>query len=303
MKKFILMVAVAATCIMCKKGETVSSAGAAADSLYSAASDKTGEIQDQAGAALDSASIRIKDFENTKNDVKDRMESTAKTIDSLSDKISDVSLESKTAKKDSAEKDGKIVVNVPAPKVIRETRVVYKEKSGKENFETKAPKNQLIKTGTLELSVNDAETVKESVKDEVSKYDGHIRSENISTGNDGRKTAYLKIKVPLRKFDYLMNDLSYNLGDVENKSIDVTGQQVVENSLCEIDVTLYGKEGGSPAGSAPETFGEKSLAAVSSGWNVITSVFLFLLPLWPVFLIAGAGYYFYQKKKGKSAGH
>lgn len=298
MKKFILVGAIAASCIMCKKGETTaSSAGVSADSLYSATPENMNEVQEKADAALDSAGVRIRDFEKTTDDVKDRIENTSKIVDSLSDKISKVSLESGTVKKDSARKEEKIVVNVPAPKVIRETKVIYKEKSGKENFEIKAPKNQLIKTGTLELSVNDAETVKETVKDEVSKYDGHIRSENISTGNDGRKTAYLKIKVPLRKFDYLMDDLSYNMGDVENKSIDVTGQQVVENSLCEIDVTLYGKDSGSPAGKAPETFGEKSFAAVSSGWNVITSVFLFLLPLWPVFLIAGAGYYFYKKNR------
>jgi hypothetical protein len=50
------------------------------------------------------------------------------------------------------------------------------------------------------------------------------------------------------------------------------------------------------AHKAPETFGEKSLAAVSSGWSVITSIFLFILPLWPLFLIAGIGYYFYKKR-------
>lgn len=298
MKKFIVMVAVAATCIMCKKGETVSSpAGASADSLYSATSENMNEVQEKADAALDSAGVRIRDFEKTTDDVKDRIENTSKMVDSLSEKISNVALESKTEKKDSVKKDQKIVVNVPAPKVIRETKVVYREKPKKENNELNIPKNRLVKTGTLEIDVNDAETAKEIVKEEVAKYDGFIRSENISVSSDDKKTAYLKIKVPLQKFDYLMSDLNYNLGEVKDKSIDVTGQEVVENTMCDLEITLYGKNDIASAENRPGTFGEKSFAAVSSGWNVITSVFLFLLPLWPVFLIAGAVYYFYKKKK------
>lgn len=303
MKKFILLAAVSCTFIMCKKGETTAAhledTLHSADSTVSAASEQLNKVSDQANAALDSASVRIKDFENAKNEVKDNIENTSKIVDSLSDKISNITLESKTEKKDSAKKDRKIVVNVPAPKIIRETKVVYKEKPQKENFELNIAKNQLMKTGTLELNVNDAETAKEIVKDEVSKYDGFIRSENISVGNDDRKTAYLKIKVPLQKFDYLMSDLSYNLGDVENKSINVTGEEIVKGTLCEIDITLYGIEASNTEKAESETFGEKSFAAVSSGWNVITSIFLFVLPLWPLFVLGGIGYYFY-KKRGKN---
>jgi hypothetical protein len=300
MKKFILVVAVAASCIMCKKGEATASGLEntlhSADSTVSAASEKISQVNDQANAALDSANVKIKEFESTKNDVKDRIESTSKIVDSLSDKISSVKLETKSAKKDSVKKDEKIVVNVPAPKVIRETKIVYKDKPKKENSELNIPKNKFLKTGVLELTVDDAETAKEMVKEHVAKYDGLVRSENISLNNNDNKTAYLKIKIPIQKFDYLMDDLSYNLGKVENKSIELSGQEFVQNTMCEIDVTLYGKDGSYAENKKPETFGEQSFAAVSSGWNVITSIFLFILPLWPLFLIAGAGYYFYKKR-------
>ncbi|WP_294288151.1 DUF4349 domain-containing protein [uncultured Chryseobacterium sp.] len=303
MKKFILLVAVSGTFIMCKKGEAATSnlenTIHSADSTVSAASEELNKVSEQANAALDSASVRIKDFEHAKNEVKDKIENTSKIVDSLSDKISNAALESKTAKKDSIKKDPKIVVNVPAPKVIRETKVVYKDQPKKENPEPIALKNRLVKTGTLEIDVNDAETAKEIVKEEVAKYDGFIRSENISVSNDDKKTAYLKVKVPLQKFDYLMSDLSYNLGTVENKSIDVAGQEVADNTMCDLEITLYGKEDSYTENKNPETFGEKSFAAVSSGWNVITSIFLFILPLWPLFLLVGIGYYFY-KKKGKN---
>lgn len=291
---------------MCKKGEANASdlenTLQSADSTVSATSEKLNDIGDKANAALDSANVKIKDFENAKNEVKDKIENTSKMVDSLSEKISNVALESKTEKKDSVKKDQKIVVNVPAPKVIRETKVVYREKLKKEKNELIVPINRLVKTGTLEINVNDAETAKEIVKEEVAKYDGFIRSENISVSSDDKTIAYLKVKVPLQKFDYLMSDLNYNLGEVKDKSINVTGQEVVENTMCELEITLYGKEGSYNENKNPETFGEKSFAAVSSGWNVITSIFLFILPLWPLFLLGAIGYYFY-KKKGKNTNH
>lgn len=288
---------------MCKKGESAASqlenAVHSADSTVSSASEKINEVSDKANAALDSASVKIKEFEDTKNEVKNKIENTSKIVDSLSEKISSVKLETKTEKKDSAKKEEKIVVNVPAPKVIRETKIVYKDKPKKENYELIIPQNKLVKTGVLELTVDDAETAKEIVKQEVSKYDGFVRSENISLNNNENKIAYLKIKVPIQKFDYLMDDLSSNLGTVENKSIELSGQNFVQNTLCEVDITLYGKAGSYAETEEPKTFGEKSFAAISSGWEVITSIFLFILPLWPLFLIGGIGYYFFKKRQQK----
>lgn len=297
MKKFILLVAVSSTFIMCKKGEATAShlenAVHSADSAVSAASDKINKVSNQANAALDSADIKIKDFENTKEKVKEQFENTSKIVDSLSDKISSVKLESK---KDSVKKEEKIVVNVPAPKVIKETKVVYKDKPKKENYELNIPKNKMVKTGVLELTVDDAELARETVKDEVKKYDGFIKSESTSLNNNDKKIAYLKVRVPIQKFEYLMEELSYNIGTVENKGIEVSGQDFVQNTMCEVDITLYGKEASYTENKEPKTFGEKTFAAVSSGWDVIMSIFLFLLPLWPLFLIIGIGYYFYKKR-------
>ncbi|WEK70004.1 MAG: DUF4349 domain-containing protein [Candidatus Chryseobacterium colombiense] len=300
MKKFILLVALSSTFIMCKKGETTAShlenVVNSADSVASVASDKINKVSDQANAALDSADIKIKDFENTKEKVKEQFGNTSKMVDSLSDKISSVKLESKKEKKDSAKKEEKIVVNVPAPKVIKETKIVYKDKPKSENYELNVSKNKMVKTGVLELTVNDPELARETVKEEVKKYDGFIKSENTSLNNNDKKIAYLKVRVPIQKFEYLMEDLSYNIGTVENKGIEVSGQDFVQNTMCEVDITLYGKEGSYTENKESKTFGEKTFAAVSSGWDVIMSIFLFILPLWPLFLIIGIGYYFYKKR-------
>lgn len=300
MKKFILLVAVSGTFIMCKKGEASTSelenAISSADSTVFGASEKISEIDEKANAAMDSAHVKIKDFQQAGNEIKENIENTSKVVDSLSERISSVKLESKAEKKDSASKENKIVVNVPAPKVIKETKIVYKNAPKKENSEL-IQQNRFIKKGTLELSVNDAETAKEIVKDEVAKYNGFVRSESVSLQNDDKKTAYLKVKVPIQKFDYLMSDLNYNLGTVENMNIETSGRDVVENTMCEIDITLYGQQGSVAEDKNPKTLGAQSFAAISSGWNAITSIFLFILPLWPLFLLAGIGYYFYKKRK------
>lgn len=300
MKKFILLVAVSSTFIMCKKGEATSSqvenAINSADSTVTDVNNKINSISDEANAIFDSASIKIKDFEKTKSEAEQKIEATSKSIDSISDKIANLKLESKIEKKDSAEK--KIVVNVPVPKVIKETKIIYKDKP---QIQEAISKNKMMKTGVLELNVNDAETAKEIVKEEVKKYDGFIKSENISLNNNEKKIAYLKVKVPIQKFDYLMDDLSYNIGEVENKGIDVSGQNFVNNTMCDVEITLYGTSQSTLVKDEPQTFGGKSLAAVSSGWNVITSIFLFILPLWPLFVIAGIGYYFYKQKSNNKS--
>lgn len=308
MKKYILLLAAATTFTMCKKGEATKSQMEksinTADSLVNDMSDKAENMNSEAEAVFDSANIKIKDFEKTKSNVTEIIESTSKSIDSISDKIANMKLESKLEKRDSLHKKSEnIVVNVPSPKIIKETKIIYKDKPKNDHYEHIISKNKMTKTGILELKVNDAETAKEIVKEQVKKYDGLIKSENISLNNNEKKIAYLRVRVPIQKFDYLMEDLSYNIGEIENKGIDIAGQDLVNNTLCDIEITLYGYSEILAVKEKPEGFGSQSLAAVSSGWNVITSIFLFILPLWPLFLIAGIGYYFYKKKNKNLSGN
>lgn len=303
MKKLLLSAAIACTCIMCKKAEGTSpweNSVSTADSAVSDAANTIKSVQKETGAIADSAGIRIRELDETSHEIREKIETQSKSVDSLAGKIASVKLESANAKGDSTEKkkEEKIVVNVQAPKVIRETKVIYKNQPKKEPVE-KAAADRLVKTGTMELTVPNAESAKETVKEQVEKYDGIIKSENISLNNNDRKIAYLKVRVPIQKFDYLMDDLSYNIGKVEAQGIEVSGKDFVRNTLCDVDITLYGSE--NPVKTTQsETLGGRSLAAISSGWDAITSVFLFILPLWPLFLIAGTGYYFYKKKSGET---
>lgn len=285
---------------MCKKSEATKSqlegAIQSADSTITATSEKINDINNTADAVFDSASVKIKEFDDTKNGIKEKIEATSKTVDSLSHKIATTKLESKPEKKDSTgRKSEKIVINVPSPKVIKETKIIYKDKAKKENNELNVSKNKMIKTGRLELNVENTETAKEIATQEIRKYDGFIQSENISLNNNDKKIAYLRVKVPIQKFEYLMDDLS-SIGMIENKGTEISGQNYIENTICDLEVTLYGATTGYTEIDKPKTFGDQSFAAISSGWSVITGIFLFILPFWPLFLIIGIGYYFYKKK-------
>ncbi|WP_333597254.1 DUF4349 domain-containing protein [Chryseobacterium flavum] len=304
MKKFILLAAVSSTFIMCKKGEITQSkiekTIQAADSLTTSATETIDHAGQSIGNTLDSANIKIKDLEETKNTIRQNIENTSKIVDSLSDKITSVKLESGVEKKDSADKKPeKPTVHVSSPKVIRETRVIYKEKPKNDSYELTVKKDRMIKTGQVSVTADQAETVKEMIKEEVMKNNGFIKAEDLSyiesadRRREDRKVYSLDIRVPIQNFDSLMDALNSSIGDIESKNVQVSGNHYTENAICSISVNVTDK---TETEKGPETFGEKSLAAIASGWNVITSVFLFILPLWPLFLIGGIGYYFYKKK-------
>lgn len=312
MKKYILLVAISGAFIACSQKGGVSQsqieeAVNTIDSTATVASDAIDNASKVANEALDSASIRIKDIEGTKNDIQDKIESTSRMVDSLSDKIASTKLESKIEKKDSAtKKPERTATHVPAPKVIKETKIIYKEKPQNDSYELSMPKDKMVKTGYLVVRADHAETVKEIIREEAIKNNGYVKSENqsyIEAANprdENQKIYSLNIKVPIQHFDGLMEALNSNIADIETRDIQVTGRNYADNTICSIDVNITDK---TEAEKEPKTFGGKSLAAIESGWDVITSIFLFLLPLWPVFLIGGIGYYFYKKKKNSNIPH
>lgn len=304
MKKFILLVAVSGTFIMCKKAEAtqdnINEAIHSADSAATVATETIDHVSKTADKVLDSASIKIKDFENTKNDIQQKIEHTSKMVDSLSDKIAHTQLESKIEKKDSAEKKSeKVAVKAPAPKVIKETRIIYKDKPKNDSYELNMSRDKMVKSGYLVIKAENAETVKEIIREEANRNSGYIKSENLSyvesasPHGEDQKVYSLDIKVPMQHFDGLMEAINSNVGDIDTKDIQVSGRNYADNAICTINVNISEN---AKTETEPKTFGGKSLAAIESGWDVITSIFLFILPLWPLFLIAGIGYYFYKKK-------
>ncbi len=291
MKKIILTLMVTLSIVSCKKYET-SEAKSETTETDSAASVNTDST---IAFAKKEVTSKILDLEEEKKmlDEKFKTELDSSTKESIVNEIKNTERKIDSVRKTVVS----VVNNIQIPqKTVKETKIVFKESPKAKKIQE--PVKIVTKTGNIDILVDDMETGKEIAKDQIRKYDGIIKSEQISQGNEW-KTNYLKISVPYQKSDYLLEDLERNVGKIEQKNIQILGEQYSENAICDLEITLLQKNNDIAALSAvPQTFGGRMTNAFGSGWNVIQEIFLFLLPFWPVFLIGG-GIFYYLKKKNK----
>lgn len=296
MKKLILTAVILNTLTMCKKADLqeANHTIASADSLIDKASETVNNLDSNVNAALDSVNLKAKDLIKNKEDIEKAFENSKEKIDSISENV-------EKFKKDIEEK--KITSNIDSiknqikkeiPKATKNlTKIIYKDKPVKKENVVPEP-SPMVKNGSVELNVDNISEAKQSLREIIRKYDGTVKTENL-VSNDEFQTFYLTAKVPFEKFDYLVEDLQ-NLGMIRNKNLEVKGDTYSPNKLGNLEITLYDNHLKPRENEKDKTFREKSADAISSGWNVIGNILLFLLPFWPVFLIAGIGYYFYKKK-------
>ena len=299
MKKLILTVFVLSTLTMCKKSdlEQANNTIASADSLFDKASESVEKFDSTANSIVDSVNLKAKDLIKNKEEIEKAFENSKNKIDSIGENVEKFKKEIEEKKISSNLDSIKNSIKKEIPKPVTKTvnKIVYRDKPT-QNPEPKPA--SMMKKGYVEINVDDIATGKYLVQQQVRKYDGIIKTENL-VSNDEFQTYYITAKVPLQKFDYLVEELA-DLGSVKNKNVEIVGNDYNQNKMCDIEITLYGNKLHPTVDENDKSFGSKSLDAVSSGWNVIGSILLFLLPFWPVFLIAGIGYYFYKKKNNKN---
>ncbi|WP_374363840.1 DUF4349 domain-containing protein [Cloacibacterium sp.] len=168
----------------------------------------------------------------------------------------------------------------------------------------------IIKTARLNISVEDISAAKEMLQQELRNTNGDLVTESYSE-NEGIAKEFITAKVPLYNFNNLVNNLA-NLGAVQTKTTDSRGKDYDSNQMCDVEITLVdhsiSNSSVTPAEDLnivngdekkDETFGDKSEGAFMKGFGVIGSLFLALLPFWPIFLIAGIVWYFVAKKNKK----
>lgn len=285
---------------MCKKSDLQEANNAISntDSLIDNASESVAKFDSEANKIVDSLNVKAKDLIQSKEDIENAFDKSKKKIDSISKNVEKFKKDIEEKKISSNIDSIKNQIKKEIPKQVKTvTKVIYKEKPVKQ--EPIVPVNQMVKNGSVELNVDDISYAKESVKAILQKYDGIIKTENL-VSNDEFQTFYLTAKVPLNKFDYLIEDLA-QIGTVRNKNLEVIGNQYNERKLCNLELTLYeNKLKENDTTDDNKNFGQKSADAISSGWKVIDDILLFILPFWPIFLIAGIGYYFYKKKSDKN---
>ncbi len=168
----------------------------------------------------------------------------------------------------------------------------------------------IVKTARLNISVEDIASAKAMLQQELRNTSGDLVTENYSE-NEGIAKEYITAKVPLCNFNNLVNNLA-NLGAVQTKTTESRGKDYDANQMCDVEITLIDNSISS-ASSAPsedlniingdekkdETFGDKSQGAFMKGFSVLGSLFLALVPFWPIFLIGGIVWYFVAKRNKK----
>ncbi len=97
------------------------------------------------------------------------------------------------------------------------------------------------------------------------------------------------------KIDYIQQDLDRMNGRRVNIDRKVAYSEVnIDLIIVKKDVVKDDDEDNTPS------FGSELLDSLSDGWAIIKFFVLFLLRLWPFFILGGAGYFFYKKRKGDS---
>ncbi|WP_028122634.1 DUF4349 domain-containing protein [Epilithonimonas tenax] len=299
MKKLILTAVILSTLTMCKKSELeqANNTIASADSLIDKASESVAKFDSTANTIVDSVNLKAKDLIKNKEEIEKAFENSKNKIDSIGENVEKFKKEIEE-KKISSNLDSiqnSIKKEIPKPVIKTVNKIVYRDKP-QENRDPKPA--SMMKKGYVEINVDDIATGKAMVQDQIRKYDGVVKTENLIS-NDEFQTYYITAKVPLQKFDYLVEELA-DLGSVKNKNVEIVGNDYNQNKMSDIEITLYGNRLHPTESEKDKSFGSKSLDAISSGWDVIGSILLFLLPFWPVFLVGGIGYYFYKKKNNKN---
>jgi len=284
---------------MCKKSELeqANNTIASADSLVDNVSESVAKFDSTANTIVDSVNLKAKDLINNKEEIEKAFENSKNKIDSISENVEKFKKEIED-KKISSNMDSiknSIKKEIPKPKKETVTKIIYKE-TPKQNDPSKPA--SMMKKGYIEINVDDMASGKYLVQEQIRKYDGTIKTENLIS-NDEFQTYYITAKVPLQRFDYLVEELA-DLGTIKNKNVEIVGSDYNQNKMCDIEITMYGNKLQPADDDENKSFGDKSIDAVSSGWKVIGSILLFLLPFWPLFLLAGIGYYFYIKKNSKT---
>ncbi|KEY19641.1 DUF4349 domain-containing protein [Kaistella antarctica] len=164
-------------------------------------------------------------------------------------------------------------------------------------------KNPLVKTAILEIQVEDITQAKSILKQKIRESNADLVSENFSQ-KEGFEREYVTLKVPLYNFDNLVSNLSNGLGEVKSKSTESEGKDYISSQMCDIEITLVQKELTASNqivtddnNRDSDTFGSKSSSAFMSGFKVLGEMMIAILPLWPIFLIAGLIFYFVRRNK------
>lgn len=330
MKKIFLAIFLAVALVSCDKNtiQQTTDSIKQADSLLTKANDGIKTLDSISKTINDSDGIAkkviIPEIEKQKKSIDSTIKSGSWQIDSINKEIEKITKNVKVGTEvvktlDSAnrslEKGGNVisVLTKTADKILQQTKSQPKvaenpsqnqPSQNQNNSVTAVPEKvnpPLVKTAKLEIQVENLDEAKALLKQKIRENNADLVSENF-TQNEGIMREYTTVKVPLQYFDGLVSDVSSQLGDVKSKSTETEGNDRIASQMCDVEITLVQNENISGTAFAKEKVEEdpNSLSgAFMKGFNVLGDAMLFLLPFWPIILIAVGLWYFIAKRNNK----
>lgn len=330
MKKIFLAIFLAVALVSCDKNtiQQTTDSIKQADSLLTKANDGIKTLDSISKTINDSDGIAkkviIPEIEKQKKSIDSTIKSGSWQIDSINKEIEKITKNVKVGTEvvktlDSAnrslEKGGNVisVLTKTADKILQQTKSQPKAtenpapnppSKSQNNSVTTLPEKvnpPLVKTAKLEIQVENLEEAKVLLRQKIRENNADLVSENF-TQNEGIMREYTTVKVPLQYFDSLVSDVSSQLGDVKSKSTETEGNDRIASQMCDVEITLVQNENISGTAFAKEKVEEDPNSfsgAFMKGFNVLGDAMLFLLPFWPIILIAVGLWYFIAKRNNK----
>lgn len=187
------------------------------DSINSVLNKAKNEIEKNADVAkaIDSASKIIKESNNPV----DIITTVSKTIEKVSKSSENTAKEPVTTSEKQQEQ----------PKTIER----YTETT--QNSENN--QNPIVKTGEMEVLVNNLETSKNDLSVLLRKYNGEIVTERFDE-QEGFKNQTYSVKIPYKYFDEAVNRIPQQFGTLRIKNVESSGNDYNPNQMCDLEITL-----------------------------------------------------------------
>ena len=330
MKKIFLSIFVAGALVSCDKNtiQQTTDSIKQADSLLTKANDGIKTLDSILKTINDSDGITKKvilpEIEKQKKSIDSTIKSGSWQIDSINKEIEKITKNVKVGTEvvktlDSANRSlekGENAISVltkTADKILQQTKSQPKAtenpapnppSQSQNNSVTTLPEKEispLVKTARLEIQVENLEEAKALLRQKIRENNADLISENF-TQNEGIMREYITAKVPLQYFDGLVSDVSSQLGDVKSKNSETEGNDRIASQMCDVEITLLQNENIAGTAVPNEKVEEDSNSfsgAFMKGFKVLGDGLLFLLPFWPIILIAAGIWYFVAKRNKK----
>lgn len=129
-------------------------------------------------------------------------------------------------------------VSSPIHKAIEESSVMEKSSSPDEEVNPKEIERKLIKTGSVSFETDDLSATRKYIEQAVEKYNGYISTDNQYKSHNNI-TSNLTVRIPSKKFDAFLSDISSKVDKFDSKDISV--KDITEQFL-DIQVRLKVKK-------------------------------------------------------------